>query len=851
MKSLLHTLYIIFALILGALCGALPAGAAESRVLVKGLVRDSVDHSPVPFAAVGLAGTGVGGMTNEQGVFELYTDRPFTAITVGAVGYTPKRIPAPRSGMMTVINLVPEGVALGEVTVKQKRGKYRKKDNPALEIIEQIRAGADGSDPNRLPYYSFNEYERVKLGINNYDPDHLSGLLKLLPAIRNLSDTSSITGATVLTLSNREKVAQVHHRSNPEDTKTLVLGLKSAGIDQVADPESMRKFFDDIMREIDIYSNDIPLLRNRFVSPLSRLAPDFYKFYLTDTVAVESDTCVVVTFLPHNPAVFGFTGSLYVVKDDPRHFIRKVSMRVPKGINLNYVNALQIEQMYDRAEDGSRLKRYDKLAIEASMLPGMPEVYAERSTTYSNHNFNLEKGNPGLFRERADVITLDNAENRDSVFWRTENPDGRVSHLNADQLMRQLRANKFFYWSEKVLKLLTDGYIPTGKPSKFDIGPINSLFSYNSLEGPRVRLGGMTTASLNDHIFMRGYGAYGFGDKRWKYGGELEYSFTPKKLHSREFPIHSIAGEYINDIDKIAQNYMFSNPDNFFLSLTRHPNHQIIYKRTAALRYTMELHNHFSVTARLRHDRREASKYIGFTDGYGHTDSHYDQSSLEVELRYAPGEKFYQGRTHRLPINIDAPVVTLSHRIGPGGVFGSRYTLNVTEASLMKRFWFSAWGYTDIIIKGGHVWSRVDFPDLLIPNANLTYFVQPESFALMKPMEFINDSYVSWDLTYWANGAIFNYIPVFKRMKLREVFSFRGVWGKLSDKNNPEKNPGLYVFPAENHTMPMGSTPYMEIGIGLDNILTFLRVDYMWRLTYRDTPGCSRSGVQFSFHFTF
>lgn len=833
------------------LCGILPASGAESRVLVKGLVRDSVDHSPIAYAAVALSGTDIGGMTNEQGVFELYTDRPFTAITVGAVGYAPKRVPAKRAGLMTVVNMVPEGLTLGEVTVKQKRGKYSKKDNPALEMMEQIRAGADRSDPTRRPYYSFSEYERMKLGINNYDPDHLTGLLKLLPAIRNLSDTSSITGKTVLTLSSREKVAEVHHRSNPDDTKTLILGMKSAGIDQVADPESMRKFFDDIMREIDIYTNDIPLLRNRFVSPLSRLAPDFYKFFITDTVTVESDTCVVLSFAPHNPAVFGFTGHLYVVKDDPERFVRKVSMRVPPGINLNYVKALQVEQMYDRAPDGSRLKRYDKLAIEAQMIPGTPEVYAERSTIYSDHNFDLALGNPGLFRERADVITLDNADSRDTAFWQTETPGGRVSHLNSEELMRQLRNNKFFYWSEKVLKLLTDGYIPTGKPSKFDIGPLNSIFSYNSLEGARLRLGGMSTASLNDHLFFRGYGAYGFGDKRWKYGGELEYSFTPKKLHSREFPIHSIAAEYVNDIDKIAQNYMFSNPDNMFLSITRHPNHQIIYKRMTALRYTMELHNHFSVTARLRHDRREASKYIGFTDGYGNTTEHYNQSSLEVELRYAPGEKFYQGRSYRLPINIDAPVVTLSHRIGPGKLLGSRYTLNVTEASVMKRFWFSAWGYTDIIVKGGHVWSQVDFPDLLIPNANLTYFVQPESFALMKPMEFINDSYVSWDLTYWANGALFNYVPVLKRMKLREVFSFRGIWGTLSDKNDPAKNPKLFAFPAENHTRPMTSMPYMEIGVGLDNILTCLRVDYMWRLTYRSTPGCSRSGVQFSFHFTF
>ena len=49
----------------------------------------------------------------------------------------------------------------------------------------------------------------------------------------------------------------------------------------------------------------------------------------------------------------------------------------------------------------------------------------------------------------------------------------------------------------------------------------------------------------------------------------------------------------------------------------------------------------------------------------------------------------------------------------------------------------------------------------------------------------------------------------------------------------------------------MSNTPYMEIGVGLDNILTFLRVDYVWRLTYQDTPGCDKSGVRIALHFSF
>ena len=139
----------------------------------------------------------------------------------------------------------------------------------------------------------------------------------------------------------------------------------------------------------------------------------------------------------------------------------------------------------------------------------------------------------------------------------------------------------------------------------------------------------------------------------------------------------------------------------------------------------------------------------------------------------------------------------------------------------------------------------------MLPNANLSYTIQPESFALMNAMEFVNDQYLSWDVTYWINGAILNRIPLLKKLKMREVVSFRGLWGKLTDKNDPAQHPELYQFPTNADCLKMGKRPYMEVGVGLDNILTFLRVDYVWRINYRHNPGINRSGVRIQLHFTF
>ena len=182
---------------------------------------------------------------------------------------------------------------------------------------------------------------------------------------------------------------------------------------------------------------------------------------------------------------------------------------------------------------------------------------------------------------------------------------------------------------------------------------------------------------------------------------------------------------------------------------------------------------------------------------------------------------------------MDAPVFQLSHEFGPSGWFGSSFCINTTELSVSKRFWLSAFGYIDLMVKGGIIWSKVQYPALLWPNANLSYTIQPESYSLMNPMEFANDRYASIDFTYWANGALFNRIPFFNKLKLREILTFKTLWGGLSRRNDPQYNDELYRFPVDAVAMKMDRKPYMEIGVGIDNILTILRVDYVWRLTRR------------------
>ena len=831
---------------------------------ITGFVRDSVSREGIPYASIALVGTSEGTLATDKGGFTVNSRSSFNRLRITAMGYGTKEVDIkPGQGSVLVIDLVPTGVELGELVVHKGKEKYSKKNNPAVDMIKALRARRDDNDPRRFPHYGYAQYERMMVGFG--DLDNLINSPEEQKWVDEYADTSLLTGKRVLPFSIKETVARDYYSRQPDAHKQVVLGTRSAGIDEHIDQESIKKVLDDFMGEIDIFQNDVTLLSNRFVSPLSRIAVDFYKFYLNDTVMVGGERCAVLSFVPFTPQTFGFLGRLYVSLEDSTMFIKRVSMGVPYDINLNYVERMSIEQDFERAPNGARLKVRDHVEVSLKLLSKLPVLFARRETSYRDHNF--ERPEVGIFNNKPEKTVDASAAFMPDEFWQEYRPAGvRTTTTTMKSLMQRLRGSRWFYWAEQVLVVLVNGYIPTAKVSKVDLGPLNTTISGNSLEGVRLRVGGMTNVNLSRHWFARAYLAYGTRDRKFKYMGSLEYSFTPKKAMDQEFPIHSLRLTHRYDVDKLAQHYLYTNQDNVFLTLKRHKDVRMQYLRTTRLEYRHEWYNHFSIALGIEHNVHEATPYVPFIIPNSslltpHSSllsgvSRYTQAGFTAQLRFAPGETFYQARSYRIPINMDAPIITLTQTYMPKGFLGSRYEVKKTELGLQKRFWFSAFGYADVIIKGEKVWSRVAYPDLLLPNVNLSYTIQPESYALMKPLEFINDQALSWDLTYWGNGVLMNRLPLIKKLRLREVITLRGLWGSLSDKNNPlTPNSSLltplFLFPADVPCLPMAGKPYMEAGVGLDNILTILRVDYVWRLNYRDHAGTDRRGIRIQLHFNF
>ena len=831
---------------------ALSAAGQHTGTHIVGYVRDADTREPVPGVAVTLPGGTLGVITSEQGGFTIDTDVSASALRFTAMGYQTQDVTLKPGQTVLVVDLHAAPKELDEVLVQRSKEKYSKRNNPAVELATRLRRGMHDYDPMRKDFYSYDRYQRIAYGFNNLDEIAINNKsLRQFGYLAEYADTSCITGKRVLPVSMREQVSKQFYRRSPACHREVVVAQRDGGLDEGFDQTSVQTYLEDIFREVDIYGSDITLLSNRFVSPLSTIGPDFYKYYLTDTVNVNGTECIELSFAPRVPETFGFTGRLYVALGDTTLFIKKVRMSVPQRINLNYVEHLTIEQDYLRAPDGTRLKTRDNMEVEFRLVAGTPGMFARRETAYTSHRLTAPD-DMSIFNQPEEHTVTPGADHMPDEFWADHRPTPQRTDGNSmRQMFARLRESKLFYWGEKVLMALVKGYVPTGNPSRWDFGPINTTISGNPLEGVRLRLGGMTTVNLSCHWFARTYVAYGTRDQRLKYMGQLEYSFTPKQHLDKEFPIHSLRLMHRYDVDRLGQHYLYTNADNVFLILKRQSDDKMLYLRRTELEWKREWANHFSIAVGMEHSVHEASRLLPMRQNDGTALQHFTQAGFQATLRFAPGEKFYQTRSCRIPINMDAPIVTLSHTWHPQRWMNTRREMHRTELGLQKRFWFSAFGYTDVIVKGTKIWNTVDFPDLLIPNANLSYTVQPESYALMDAMEFVCDQELSWDITYWANGALLNRVPLVKYLKLREVFTFRGMWGSLRQSNNPALNNDVLRFPDGALCQPMGSKPYMEIGVGLDNIFTILRLDYVWRLTYRDTPGVNRSGLRVALHFNF
>ena len=855
--------YIILIALLQAVAGIF-LSHAQSFTSASGIVKDSITGEPLPFVSVYFDGSTIGAMTDDNGTFTLQNNQGYTKLAAASLGYDTKFIdlkPGKKNDNLEVL-LKPTAFEISEVVVKPKREKYTRKDNPAVELIKKVIAHKNDNRIEAKTEYQTEVYEKLSLSLDNFNPNlDKNKFLKKFKFIKNYLDTSEFNGKPILTVSVRENLSDFYYRKSPKAEKTIVRAKRMQGIDKTLDDGGgITSNLEEIFKSINIFDNNIPILLNRFVSPLSStLATTYYHYYIMDTLDVGGDKCVDLAFVPANSESYGFTGRLYITLDG-NYAVKKVLLNTPANINLNWVDKLRIEQEFKQMPDSTWVLDQENTFVNFYVVKGTQQLYAHQLRNYDNYNFNVQNAD-SVFGLLGALHVLPEATAQPDTFWTHNRPIPLKEKEDAlKDLLGQLRKVPAFNAIIKTAEILITGYIPTAndkKVTKFDFGPMNTTFSANHLEGFRMRVGGMTTANLNPYWFASGYLAYGTNDRKIKYNLKLTHSFTKKEYHEGENPVNNLSFIQEYDVYTPGQDFLFTSKDNIFVAWkVGEPVTKMQYIRKSVLQYEKEWLNGLTWKSWIMNQNNEAAGTLQYIkrdeSGNLYHIKDFTTSEIGTQLRFAPGERAYNGRSGKesvFNLSKDAPVFKLSHQLGIKGVLGGDYNYNHTEISAEKRIWLSSFGHIDAQVKAGKVWDKVPFPLLILPNTNQSVTIQPEAFHMMNALEFVTDQYVSFNATYYLKGWILNRIPGIKWLRLREVLSFNMIYGGLTDKNNPTLTPGLFLLP--DGTQPLGSTPYMECSVGLENIFKILRIDYYRRLTYLDHPDIKKGGIRIALRFTF
>lgn len=824
---------------------------------ISGTVTDKNTGEPLAFVQIAIANSKNGTVSDINGRFDLSVTAQDTLLRFKMVGYRPQTVKLKgHSSRRLKVSMVPEVTTLQTVNVTAKRGKrerYRRKNNPAVELVRKVIDHKAENSVTSNDLFSRRTFEKLNMCLDQFHPDfETHAFWKHFAFVEKYIDQAEFDNAEILHFSIHERMGTQNYSNG--SMRSLTTAKRSDGVDVNLTQEGLDDDLDALFPTINIFSNEIALMSVRFVSPLSSiLATTFYQYYITDTVELDGQRCVELSFVPSSKGNFGFVGSMYVVVDDSSYAVKRYAMRVPEAVDLNFVRDLNVVQTFERDSLGHylpiRTDTYGRFYVGKRLR----QVYAHQMQLYYDYSFDTLIPQPdSLFTPLATHASLPNAHRMLRREWNARRPiELTLAETFLDSMRYELMRIPSVRYTIKTAEALFTSYIPTHATrdsSRFDFGPIYNFVSHNGIEGLRLRVGGMSTARLNRRNFFDGYAAYGFGDKQFKFNLNLIHTFAPKRRFPKENPLGYICLHAGYDVESPGLSFEQFDRDN----ILRWDDTEVPaqYVADLQLRLRRQWPNFIGIDTWVgaQHIRPTGMlNYYRITPEGTERVNSIVYAQWATSLNFSPNSLVRSGRSGEsslLNLSANASSFTLSHEMGLlDGFYYNRSTFNI-----FSRYWFAALGYLDLRVHGGIVWNQVPMPKLFVPNGNSSYMMSQSSFNTMRPMEFITDRYVSLFATYHMKGLILNHIPLIRNLRLREVLGFNLLYGAMSDMNNPASgHTGLYLLPTGANFL--STTPYMEYSIGIENILKLIRIDYVRRLTYLD-DAVSPYAIKVSLQFT-
>ncbi|MFB6257891.1 MAG: DUF5686 family protein [Flavobacteriales bacterium] len=789
------------------------------KTKVYGKVTNAETGEPVGYVNVAFKDSKFGTTTDTLGEYSIETYYATDTLIFSAVGYEKEKV-AIEKDVEQRIDIELKKKSYGTKTVEVKPDEDR--ENPALKILRRIIRYKDVNDREKLKAFEYEVYNKVEFDLNNISKKMQERkIFKPFSFVFDNIDSSG--GKPYLPIFMTESLSRYYFRRDPEEKKEVIKASKVSGVKN----KSVSQFLGDMYQNVNIYDNYINIFEKNFVSPIADFGKGFYKYYLLDSVKIDGHRCFKIRFMPRRKQELTFDGTMWV--DDTTYAIKRVKARIADEANINFVDSLEVTQDYQQVKKEVWMLKKDQLLIDFNVSDKAWGFYGRKTTSYEDFKINKPE-KPEFYRGMEDVIVKDSANDRSDSYWK----ENRHMPLSEDEkriysmvdTMKTLP--QFKSWVD-VISLIVEGYYDW---NGLDFGPYFNTYSWNPVEGHRFRLGIKTNPRFNKRLELGGYAAYGLKDQRFKYGGHVRY-FLSKK------PRQKVRASYSYDVEQLGQSPNAFREDNILSSfLRRNPATKLTMVEEWKASFEHEWFRGFSSRIIYKDRRIEPLGDLTREPLNGKWSNGMEElhaRSLGIYTRFAYNEKFVSDDFNRVSLGTDYPVLEAQYTRADDGILHTDHEFQKLEVRVDHQFPLGYLGNMRYRIEGGKVFGTLPYPLLKVHEGNVTYFYDKAAYNMMDLFEFVSDRYVGLSVTHHLEGFFLNRIPLFRRLKFREVVTFKGVVGDLRDEHRQ-------VMPLLEGMKTL-KKPYMEVGVGVENIFKIFRIDGVWRLTHIN-EGRSRFGLR-------
>jgi len=812
-----------------------------AQTKVSGHVIDS-NNEPISFANVIFKGSSEGTITNENGKFYLESDQNWNTLIISFVGYETLEITLDKKVNYNLrFTLNDTAAELDAVLIVT--GKQSKKNNPAIDILRKIWGHKRKNGLKQFKQYEYDKYEKVEFDINTIDSALIkSKLFRGMEFVFEQVDTSRVTGKTYLPMFINEAVSKVYGDNTLNKEKTVLEGNKNSGF---SDNQIIIDFVGDLYSDYNVYDNYLKFFDKSFVSPLSRTGINTYNYVLSDSAFIDNKWCYNIIYYPRRKNELTFKGDFWV--NDSTYAIKEINLQASKSANINWVKEIYIEQEFELLNDSLFLITRDYMMSDFALNKKEKSrgIYGKRTTIYNNYIFDKSKDKK-FYDEEVYYYDRD-VYDRDDAFWKVN----RAEELSKDErgvykMLDTLKTVKKFKQLYNLGSILASGYVEFNT-LPLDFGPIFSTFGFNEVEGIRIRAGLRTYFGRNDLWRLQVFTAYGFDDKKFKYGLSGKWLIDKKSRFiisgGNRRDVEQMGASLTNSTDVLGRNLASSsvvgtgsndkltNINLTTLAVEIEPWRNVIFRLGGSYRTLASASPTFSL------DYFDAESPTGIS-------SEIKQYETSFSVSYFPKRKMTGFGVERHEANDNFARIFAQITRGDKSVFNGDFNYTKVQFSYTQPWQLGGFGRLFTTVEAGKTFGDVPLGLLSVIPGNQTYFSIYNTFSQLDYYEFVSDRYASLHLQHNFNGRLFSRIPFLRKFNLREIVSVRGVWGDISDTNRALNASGL-IYQAPNDKV------YWEYSLGVGNIFKIFRLDFNFRGNYLDTPGARKFGITGTFGFNF